>query len=94
MLIASLRPRLPEPRDARWRETMMQMAEAAQRHYRALVHEHPAFNGYFRAATPIDVIERLHIGSRPARRGGAPAESVINTWPLERLQDWLRTRRG
>src|SRR3546814_1539485 len=29
------------------------------------------FDDYFRAATPIDVIERLHIGSRPSRRRNA-----------------------
>jgi phosphoenolpyruvate carboxylase len=43
----------------------------ARGHYRALVHEHPDFPAYFRAATPIDVIERLRIGSRPSKRAGA-----------------------
>ena len=32
------------------------------------MHEHADFPDYFRAATPIDVIERLQIGSRPSRR--------------------------
>ena len=27
-----------------------------------------------------------------ARLGGVPAELVINTWPLERLLTWARTR--
>ncbi len=36
--------------------------------YRALVHDDPDFPTFFRLATPIDVIERLRIGSRPAKR--------------------------
>ncbi|HXE67399.1 MAG TPA: phosphoenolpyruvate carboxylase, partial [Rhodanobacteraceae bacterium] len=35
--------------------------------YRGLV-EHPGFVDYFRAATPIDVIERMTMSSRPASR--------------------------
>ena len=33
-----------------------------------LVDDDPDFYGYFRQATPIDVIERMQIGSRPASR--------------------------
>ncbi len=36
--------------------------------YRALVHDEPDFPALFQGMTPIDVIERLDIGSRPARR--------------------------
>jgi len=36
--------------------------------YRALVHDEPDFPALFQGMTPIDVIERLEIGSRPARR--------------------------
>jgi phosphoenolpyruvate carboxylase len=36
--------------------------------YRALVHDEPDFPTLFQGMTPIDVIERLQIGSRPARR--------------------------
>jgi phosphoenolpyruvate carboxylase len=34
------------------------------------VHERRASPTYFRAATPIDVIERMRLGSRPSRRLG------------------------
>ena len=37
----------------------------------ALVREDARFLPYFRAATPIDVVERMAMGSRPASRGGA-----------------------
>jgi phosphoenolpyruvate carboxylase len=39
----------------------------AAEHYRALV-GHPGFFEYFRQVTPIDVIERIEIGSRPPSR--------------------------
>lgn len=51
-----------------WREIMDGVAEDSRRAYRALVHEDDGFYAYFREATPIDVIERMNIGSRPASR--------------------------
>jgi phosphoenolpyruvate carboxylase len=52
-------------------------ATAARTAYRALVHEDPRFTDYFRSATPIDVIERMSIGSRPvSRRSGAGVEHL------------------
>ena len=70
VLRASLRPRPPEPREAQWRRIAAGMAEASRAHYRALVHDDADFPAYFREATPIDLIERLRLGSRPAKRAG------------------------
>lgn len=42
--------------------------EASRVCYRALVHDEPEFTALFEGMTPLDVIERLAIGSRPARR--------------------------
>ncbi|MGN2247486.1 phosphoenolpyruvate carboxylase [Frateuria sp. GZRR35] len=67
VLRASLRPRAQEPREARWREQMEALAAHSRRHYRALV-EREGFVDYFRTATPIDVVERMTLGSRPASR--------------------------
>jgi phosphoenolpyruvate carboxylase len=44
------------------------LATASRARYRALVHDDPDFTALFQGMTPIDVIERLAIGSRPARR--------------------------
>src|SRR5690606_909931 len=71
VLQASLRPRPADAREARWRDIAAELAGVAREHYRALVYDEPRFDDYFRAATPIDVIERLHIGSRPSRRRNA-----------------------
>ncbi|MCX7513962.1 phosphoenolpyruvate carboxylase [Frateuria sp. STR12] len=67
VLRASLRPRATDPREARWRERMETLSAHSRRHYRALV-ERDGFVDYFRSATPIDVVERMTLGSRPASR--------------------------
>jgi phosphoenolpyruvate carboxylase len=67
VLRASLRPREDEPREARWREQMDALAAASRKTYRAFV-ECDGFVDYFRSATPVDVIERMTLGSRPASR--------------------------
>ncbi len=68
----SLRPRAPEPREERWRPVMDLIAEHSAAAYRAFVGQ-PDFMQYFRLATPIDVIERMTLGSRPSRRLGQDA---------------------
>jgi phosphoenolpyruvate carboxylase len=67
VLRASLRPRAQEPREAQWRAQMEALAAHSRQHYRALV-EREGFVDYFRTATPIDVVERMTLGSRPASR--------------------------
>ena len=44
------------------------LADSSLQRYRQLVWSEPAFFEYFRHVTPIDVIERMQIGSRPAMR--------------------------
>ena len=64
---ASLRPREAEVREAGWKETMARLSDESRKAYRAFV-DTEGFVEYFRGATPIDVIERMTLGSRPARR--------------------------
>jgi phosphoenolpyruvate carboxylase len=51
-----------------WHEIMDLIAAESRNAYRKLVYETPEFYDYFRTATPIDVIERMRIGSRPPSR--------------------------
>jgi len=57
-----------EPPNAGARDTMDELAAVAQRSYRALVWEDPAFPAFFRSFTPVDELALLEIGSRPASR--------------------------
>lgn len=91
VLRASLRPRPPEPREAGWRKLAATLAQESRDHYRALVHEHPDFPAYFRIATPIDVIERLPIGSRPSRRRDG---RVANLRAIPWVFAWSQNRSG
>ncbi|MEM6796800.1 MAG: phosphoenolpyruvate carboxylase, partial [Acidobacteriota bacterium] len=96
------RPRGEDSREARWRSIMAEIAEASRRTYRDLVYDDPRFYGYFRAATPIDVIERLMIGSRPAsrraRRGIENLRAIpwVFSWTQNRhlLPGWFGLGRG
>jgi len=92
VLRATLRPRMVEPREIQWRELATQMANEARKNYRALVHEDPDFAAYFRAATPIDVIERLRIGSRPSRRGNKGGVESLRAIPW--VFSWSQNRCG
>ncbi|HSG49215.1 MAG TPA: phosphoenolpyruvate carboxylase [Longimicrobiales bacterium] len=66
-----------DPDPVRWHPVADTLAEAARSAYRGLVYEDPRFTAFFRAATPIDVIERMAIGSRPAsRRSGAGVKDL------------------
>jgi phosphoenolpyruvate carboxylase len=46
------------------------LAAVSRQQYRRLVHGDAAFYSWFQAVTPIDVITRMQIGSRPAVRPG------------------------
>ena len=59
----SAHPPTPEERAA-----LDDLAELAERRYRAFVHEEPLFVDFFRAFTPVDELALLEIGSRPTRR--------------------------
>lgn len=72
-----------------WTEAMDAMAEAALQAWRSLV-EDPDFYAYFRSATPIDAIERLQLGSRPARR--RPSHSLEDLRAIPWVFSWTQSR--
>ncbi|HEX9012907.1 MAG TPA: phosphoenolpyruvate carboxylase [Anaerolineaceae bacterium] len=81
----------PETLPADWQGAMRIMAEAAQAKYRALVFETPGFREFWKTATPLEEIKRLHIGSRPAsRRGGAEQVEQIRAIPW--VFSWMQSR--
>ena len=51
-----------------WHDIMDDIAAESRNAYRKLVYDSPEFYDYFRKATPLDVIQRMRIGSRPSSR--------------------------
>jgi len=90
VLRSSLRPRAPEPREAQWRPVMDLVAEKSADAYRAFVGQRD-FMQYFRQATPIDVIERMTLGSRPSRRLGQDA-ALSNLRAIPWVFAWSQAR--
>jgi len=70
VLVSTLEPASgPEPeRLARYGDVMTEMARRSAEEYRALVYGDAGLQEFFHAATPVDEISRLQLGSRPARR--------------------------
>jgi phosphoenolpyruvate carboxylase len=58
--------------------------------YRELVFGSAEFFEYFRAATPLDVIERMHIASRPAARAGSSGVQALR--PIPWVFAWTQSR--
>ncbi|MBN1206577.1 MAG: phosphoenolpyruvate carboxylase [Myxococcaceae bacterium] len=69
-------PRPPPEDEAVFREAFDALAETGRREYRALVWEDPRFVEFFTAATPVEEISALPIGSRPSKRKAGGLESL------------------
>jgi phosphoenolpyruvate carboxylase len=88
--LATASPPPSAPREPAWTALMDEIARDSRDAYRALVYGEPEFFAYFRAATPIDVIERMPIGSRPAsRRSG---EGIENLRAIPWVFAWTQSR--
>jgi phosphoenolpyruvate carboxylase len=78
--------------DGEERDILDLMAGVSRRKFRGLVYEDPEFPAFFREMTPVDVIERLNIGSRPAsRRSG---EGIENLRAIPWVFSWAQVRVG
>ncbi len=75
---------------AAWRQIVDQIARDNRRNYRQLVYHADGFVDYFRRATPIDVIEKMTIGSRPSsrRKGGGIGSLRAIPWVFS----WTQSR--
>jgi phosphoenolpyruvate carboxylase len=78
------------PLSSRHRDAMQTIADRSLEAYRRLVGGVPKFFEGFRAATPLDVIERMHIGSRSAARAGGEGVDALRAIPW--VFAWTQSR--
>ncbi|MCA8915806.1 MAG: phosphoenolpyruvate carboxylase [Planctomycetes bacterium] len=87
----SLREDSTPPASSLQRAIMETIAVASRTAYRALVYDDPRLFEYFQLGTPVDVITRMRIGSRPASRrqqrgiGDLRAIPWVFAWTQSRL---------
>ncbi len=74
-----------------WRAAMDAMSTVARDAYRALVYETPGLVDFWRAATPLDEITRLSIGSRPSSRGSGDAQ-ITRIRAIPWVFSWMQAR--
>ncbi|OYX55439.1 MAG: phosphoenolpyruvate carboxylase [Brevundimonas subvibrioides] len=89
-LIASLAPPPDEAMTAKHGKTASALSVASMAAYRALVYETSGFVDYFRAATPINEIAELKIGSRPTSRTASTAIEDLRAIPW--VLSWSQSR--
>lgn len=68
------------PKEAEWAAVMEETSHRAEMHYRALI-QNPSFLRYFNETTPLDQINQLNIGSRPAKRKATSGVSDLRAIP-------------
>ncbi len=83
---AGQRPPIPADQS----QAMQTIAARSLAAYRELVFGNERFFEYFRAVTPLDVIERMHIGSRPAAR--ADGSGILALRPIPWVFAWTQSR--
>jgi len=89
LLSSGKRPVRSPSRGGTWEEAMRGLSPLAEEAYRGLVHGPADLMAYFRAATPVDEIGRLNLGSRPAFRG-APGFATLRAIPW--VFAWTQSR--
>jgi phosphoenolpyruvate carboxylase len=66
------------------------LAAVSRQHYRRFIHSDRDFFSWFQAVTPIDVITRMQIGSRPAVRPGKEGFDALRAVPW--VFAWTQSR--
>lgn len=76
--------------DRDWETTMESLSASSLKHYQDLVYRTPEFLDYFWSATPIDLIQYLRIGSRPAKRQSSREIAPLRAIPW--VFSWTQSR--
>lgn len=83
-------PRHDQATIARWFDAMARISDTAFQKYRSLV-ESDGLVEYFLAATPVEELAEMNIGSRPARRGGS-ISGISNLRAIPWVFGWTQSR--
>jgi phosphoenolpyruvate carboxylase len=70
---------------------METLSQTAFTSYRRLVHDNPAFYDYFVQATPVEELQHMHIGSRPAKRKSG-SQSIDDLRAIPWVFGWTQSR--
>ncbi|MCC6713415.1 MAG: phosphoenolpyruvate carboxylase [Candidatus Dadabacteria bacterium] len=73
-----------------WEDVMDEITAEARAAWRGLVYDDPDFYTYFLQSTPISMIQRMGIGSRPARR--SRARSIDDLRAIPWVFSWTQNR--
>jgi phosphoenolpyruvate carboxylase len=90
LIAGGKRPMRSPSRGGAWEQALNELAPLAERAYRGLVHERPELVRYLYSATPLGEIDRLNIGSRPARRSAAQDLTDLRAIPW--VFAWTQSR--
>ncbi len=89
-MLAGTLVRRPGEQIDRYHEVVAAMAERSSEVYRSLVYGDEDFPAFFHAATPVDEISQLRLGSRPARRKDSTAIEDFRAIPW--VFSWTQAR--
>jgi phosphoenolpyruvate carboxylase len=87
---------LPQPTQdtgklARWKEVMEEISAEAFAAYRRFARDTPGFYDYFVQATPVEELQHLRIGSRPAKRKSG-SKSLDDLRAIPWVFGWTQSR--
>ncbi len=75
----------------RWKEIMDTISADAFQAYRGFVQETPGFYDYFVSATPVEELQHMRIGSRPAKRKQG-SKSLDDLRAIPWVFGWMQSR--
>ncbi|MBO0726420.1 MAG: phosphoenolpyruvate carboxylase, partial [Blastocatellia bacterium] len=76
---------------ARWKEVMEEISDEAFAAYRRFARQTPGFYDYFVQATPVEELQHLRIGSRPAKRKSG-SKSLDDLRAIPWVFGWTQSR--
>jgi phosphoenolpyruvate carboxylase len=91
VITATIEPAVDE-QDPAWLSAAADISGVAFTAYRQLVYETLKFPEYFAAATPVEELGYLQLGSRPARRQQSPRIEDLRAIPW--VFSWIQSRHG